>query len=297
MKKSIFILFCVQWLAVSLCAQYVDGSTMVISMDTLSYVSIDAPPVDTVVADSLVVHTSSQDTLLQWRDYRDTRKELRTGLRSERTFVRSEMHQMRDSVRKATFAEIDAMPHEIRIGWGDMMFEGLIWHETPSPNILPEDYTATYNENYRYTQHCFVEYLYHMNYWYSVGGMVDYSAVLWDAVTRDGKGQEISRQADRLFHNIVLMPIVHFSYLHSEYISLYSALGLGLNINTGTELDYRGRHTAVAPAANISLLGVRVGKKHFFGAIELGGMISLASTNEIYMLGSRIFTASIGARF
>ncbi len=275
MKKGIFILFCVQWLAISLCAQEVDS----------------------VATDSLLIQLPTRDTVLQWRDYRDTRKELRTELRSERTSVHSEVQQMRDSVRKAAFAEIDAMPHEIRIGWGDMMFEGLIWHESPAPNILPEDYTADHNENYRYTQHCFVEYLYHMNYWYSVGGMVDYSGVLWDVVTRNGKGQEVGRQADRIFHNIVLMPIVHFSYFHSEYVSLYSALGLGLNINTGTELDYKGRRTAVAPAANISLLGVRVGKQHFYGAVELGGMISLASTNEVYMLGSRIFTASVGVRF
>jgi hypothetical protein len=74
-------------------------------------------------------------------------------------------------------------------------------------------------------------------------------------------------------------------------------LGIGLNINTGSEIDYKGRRTALAPAVNISLLGVRVGHGRWFGAVELGGMISLLNTNEVYMLGSRLFTASFGCCF
>ena len=54
--------------------------------------------------------------------------------------------------------------------------------------------------------------------------------------------------------------------------------------------------TAFAPAVNISLLGMRVGKGRFFGSVEVGGMLSLMSSNEVYMLGSRIFTASVGCR-
>jgi hypothetical protein len=139
--------------------------------------------------------------------------------------------------------------------------------------------------------------MYNLNYWYSFGMLVDYSGVLWDEVTRNGKGKELSRESNRSFHNIAMIPTVRFSYFHHDYVSLYSSLGFGLNVNTGTELDMKGRKTAVSPALNITLLGVRVGKGHFYGALEVGALAALNGKDEVYMLGSRIFTASVGVRF
>ena len=60
--------------------------------------------------------------------------------------------------------------NELRIGWGDMMFETLIWHEK---TLLPGTNGDIYLKNYRYTQHWFAEYLYRGNFWFGVGGMVD----------------------------------------------------------------------------------------------------------------------------
>jgi hypothetical protein len=127
--------------------------------------------------------------------------------------------------------------------------------------------------------------------------LVDYSGVIWDEVTRNGAGKELSRELNRSFHNIAMIPTVRFSYFHHDYVSLYSSLGFGLNVNTGTELDLKGRKTAVSPALNITLLGVRVGKGHFYGALEVGALAALNGKDEVYMLGSRIFTASVGVRF
>ena len=90
---------------------------------------------------------------------------------------------------------------------------------------MPEHYQQTYNERFRYTQHLFVEYLYNISYWYSIGCMVDYSGVLWDEVTRNGQGVELNRTRNQHFSNIVIMPVISFSYFHSEYVALYSSLG------------------------------------------------------------------------
>jgi hypothetical protein len=114
-------------------------------------------------------------------------------------------------------------------------------------------------------------------------------------VVRNGQGEELSREVDRNFHNITIVPTVRFSYYHHDYVSLYSAVGVGLNVNTGTE-EIRGRTTMVSPAVNITLLGMRVGKGRFYGAVEIGGMIALNNAYEVYMMGSRLFTASIGVR-
>ena len=166
--------------------------------------------------------------------------------------------------------------NELRVGWGDMMFETLV---------------------YRYTQHWFAEYSYRVNFWFGVGGMLDYGGVYWDKVPRDAAGNELEKLYTAWFANISLMPLIRFTYYEQNFVRLYSGLGFGLNINTGTEQDYKGRETACAPVLNLTLLGVSVGNDRMFGSVELGGMFSLADKQEIYLLDSRIFTASFGVRF
>ena len=249
---------------------------------------------------SLVVDTldeSEHYRTYDWYDVRDTRDSLLRELRATRSHLRKDVRKVRDFVREDLYAMVDSIPHEVRIGWGDMLFEMLVWHESAYPTALPEQYMEVYNEQFRYTQHWFAEYMYNASYWYSLGCLVDYSGVLWDKVMRNGRGEELSRDKNHWFSNISIVPTIRFSYYRSPYVSLYSSLGVGLNINTGSELDFKGRRTAMVPVVNISLLGVRVGHGRWFGAVELGGMISLLSTNEVYMLGSRLFTASFGYCF
>ena len=217
----------------------------------------------------------------QMQDYRDS--------------MRVEIKAYRDSLREARRHAYDNMPHDVRIGWGDQLFETLMWRDRGHYSDMPGDYVDLYDENFRYTQHCFVEYMYNFNYWYALGVLVDYSGVIWDRVERNGQGEELSRELDRNFHNITFVPTVRFSYYHHDYVSLYSSLGVGLNINTGTEL-ISGHATKAAPVVNITLLGVRVGKGRFYGAVEIGAMASLNNAYEVYMFGSRLFTASIGVR-
>ena len=230
------------------------------------------------------------------RDVRAKIDSMQHVLHQHRDSARLEIKAYRDSLRDIRrHAPVD-MPHYLRVGWGDQLFETLIWRDLGHQNDLPQDYEAKYDENFRYTQHWFVEYLYRLNYRYSFGLLMDYSGVVWDNVLRNGKGEELGREANREFHNIAIVPTVRFSYKRYEYVSLYSAIGAGLNINTGTETDYKGRETVVAPAINITLLGVSVGKGRWYGALELGGMLSFNSAEEVYMLGSRIMTASVGVR-
>lgn len=217
-------------------------------------------------------------------------------LREYRSSVRHDIRDYRDSIRNVRRHTNGEMPHEVSIGWGDQAFESLIWRQQEHPTILPPEYTSIYNEDFCYTQHWFFEYRYRINYWYSFGFLVDYSGVFWNQVERDGQGTELARLENRYFHNIIAMPVVRCSYFQHDYTSLYSAIGLGVNVNTGTEIDYKGRTTAVAPAVNITLIGLRVGKGRWYGAVELGGMFSLGGINEIYMLGSRLFTLSAGVK-
>jgi hypothetical protein len=127
--------------------------------------------------------------------------------------------------------------------------------------------------------------------------MIDYSGVVWDKVQRNGIGEEIKRDKNCNFHNIAIMVTTRFTYLHSKYVLLYSGLGVGLNINTGSEIDYRDRKTALAPALNLTVLGMSVGNEKWYGAVEFGGLYSLMNIQEVYLAGSRMFTLSVGCRF
>lgn len=219
------------------------------------------------------------------------------AVREFRHSVRQDIHDYRDSVRNERSRVSKANPHEFRIGWGDQLFETLVWYNQPHSTLYPESYIGQYEEQYRYVQHWFAEYQYRVRYWFNVGAMVDYSGVLWDKVQRNGLGEEVTRDENCNFHNIAIMLTTRFTYVHSKYVSLYSGLGVGLNINTGSELDYRHRKTALAPAVNLTVLGMSVGNENWFGAVEFGGLYSLMNMHEVYLAGSRMFTLSVGCRF
>ena len=255
-------------------------------LDTLSQAE-DAVPAEVISAYS--VHYRS--------DVRNIRDSLKHAMRIARGNMHKDIRDMRDSVRDDMRERVRQFPHQLRIGWGDQMFETLVWYHQPHPTIYPESYIGQYEEDFRYVQHWFAEYQYRVKYWFNVGAMVDYSGVLWDKVRRNGKGEELDREADCSFHNIAVMLTMRFTYFHSKYVSLYSGLGAGLNINTGSELDYHDRYTACAPALNITALGMSVGNERWFGAVEFGGLYSLMNMYEVYMAGSRMFTVSVGCRF
>ena len=294
------------------CAMTVVSQNVVVLFDEEEYVEQSAS--DTLVIDSLVSDTMTMDALpsvdvesahmspalsVQYKsDVRHIRDSLKQTMRLARGVMHKNVRTMRDSVRQNLHVLAGKNPHQLRVGWGDQLFESLMWYNQLHSTIYPESFEEEeYSEEYRYLQHWFVEYQYRVRYWFNVGAMVDYSGVLWDKVTRNGKGDEVNREKDCNFHNIAIMVTTRFTYMHSKYVSLYSGLGAGLNINTGFEIDYRGRKTALAPALSLTVLGMNVGNERWFGAVEFGGLYSLMNIHEVYMAGSRMFTVSVGCRF
>ena len=190
------------------------------------------------------------------------------------------------------------MQNELRIGWGDQLFESLMWHNPTSiATTMPTDWRRTYHEDYRHMQHLWIEYQWRFYEWLSFGAMMDGSGVDWFDVTRNGAGTEIDRSGRKYFYNLVFMPTVRFTYFFHEYVNIYSGVGLGLDINGGTELDAKGKNTAVGAALNITALGISANYDRWFMAVEFGGMTALQNMNVIYMAASRMISCSIGARF
>lgn len=189
------------------------------------------------------------------------------------------------------------MRHEVRMGWGDQLFESLMWHNPLYYTRSNDSRTWLYHENYHHDQHIWAEYQYREKGWFSFGAMADISFVHWDDVTRDGRGDEISRSRGHYFYNFVLMPTIRFTYFHHEYVNLYSGLGFGMDINGGTETDGLGRKTVVGMAANITVIGISANYNRWFWTVDFGGMYALRDMNTIFMLSSRIINVGFGARF
>lgn len=202
----------------------------------------------------------------------------------------------------ATMAESraarDTLKHEVRVGWGDQLFETLVWrNQNPPGTLLPDGSAFVRNENYRYSQHIFAEYQYRFNKWFSLGGMFDGSGVTWRSNLYDKSGKFIRTDGNHNFYNLVIMPTVQFTYLYHEYVSLHSGIGVGLNINGGSEQDIYGNYTVCALAVDITYFGVTVGHGHWYGSFDLGGLYSMKGQNVVFMASSKIFRAAIGARF
>ncbi len=190
------------------------------------------------------------------------------------------------------------LKHELRIGWGDQLFERLVWQNKPYIiSIMPETFQETNPENYKYYEHVWIEYQQRHNTWFSYGGMIDFSGVGWTEVTRNGKGQIISQDPNHNFFNVVFMPTIQFTYLHHEYVNMYFGMGIGMGINTGTETNGNGKKNDVGMAVNLSVIGISANYKRWFAAFDVGGLYSIKNTNTIFLASSRILNVSLGVRF
>lgn len=199
--------------------------------------------------------------------------------------------------QSATDVVLPSARHEVRVGWGDMMFETVAFHDSPSHNwantdVISDKYLTTDLVDHRYTGHIFADYHYNVLKWLAVGGQIDFEGIFWKEVTYGKNHIQVGEAKDVKNYNVVLMPTVRFTYFHSQWVNLYSGLGIGLNI----ACDNSNQREA-AIAFNINLLSVSVGNEHWFGAVEFGLLNSLKNTNNIYMIGSRILSASVGYRF
>lgn len=194
-----------------------------------------------------------------------------------------------------TRQERDSLKHEVRLGWGDQMFESLIWQVTSPIANYPGSHLQTRSEQYTYTQHWFAEYQYRINHWLGAGLTVDGSGVLWKDVVRDGQGNA-KESSNHNFYNILILPTCRFTYYNIKYLSLYSAIGVGLDINGGTEKNVFGKKTDYSVAISLALLGISANYQRWFWTLEYGGTYALKGQNDVFLFKSRMFTLSFGVK-
>ena len=177
------------------------------------------------------------------------------------------------------------MPHQVRLGWGDMMFETMAFH----PGLAAD---GNRTHHYGYTGHIFAGYAYSFRKWVSFGAEVDFESIFWKETPCDPYWSPVGDAVSVRNYNITIMPEVRFTFYDKGWVNLYAGLGFGALVafdnNKGVE---------ASPAFNINLFGVWMGKDHWGGALELGALNALMGGDRIYMLGSRLISVSVNYRW
>ena len=183
-------------------------------------------------------------------------------------------------------AEADNPPlkqHQIRLGWGDPLFETLAFPEGVSQN---DDFTRM--DHLGYTGHIFLEYQYRFTKVFSVGLQTDFQGIFWNETPCDAFRNPLSPAVRSRNYDLSILPTLRFTCLNTRYVQLYGGLGAGLLIAFDN-----ARQCELAPVVNFTLLGVQVGRGPWSASLELGGMTALRNANTVYMLGSRLVSVSV----
>ena len=187
--------------------------------------------------------------------------------------------------------------HQVRIGWGDMLFETLVFtasptHQFVNPSELSPDYTYSEKDHFGYTGHFFAGYQYRLNKVMAVGAQVDFEGIFWQETSYDRFHTPLAATTHSRNYNLTVLPEMRFYCFSGRWINIYAGVGAG----TLFAFDTAG-NTALTPALNLNPLGIQVGYDHWWGGVELGFMAALSGGNQIYMLGSRLVSVSLNYRW
>ena len=178
-----------------------------------------------------------------------------------------------------------ANPHQVRIGWGDMLFETLAFHAGYGSDGLRKS-------GFGYTGHIFAEYRYRLTPVVGLAAKTDFEGIFWKETPCDIYRQPSGETTSSRNYNLCFIPNVQFTFLDREAVELYAGIGAGLLV----AFDNAGG-SGLAPAIDFNLIGVRFGKGPWCGAVELGGLNALTGANNIYMISSRILSVSLNYRW
>ena len=146
--------------------------------------------------------------------------------------------------------------------------------------------------SFGYTGHIFTEYRYRFTPVVGFGAQVDFESIFWKETLCDNYWKPVGDTVPVRNYNLCLIPTLQLNYFRREWVELYFGIGIGALIAFDNS-----HHVEAAPAVDMALLGIWMGKGHWGGALELGGLSAILSTDKIYMLGSRMISVSFNYRW
>ena len=181
-------------------------------------------------------------------------------------------------------------PHELRLGVGDCSIYYAQRFTTPVPPLVTPCSQEPGNSSRLslILPNIFMDYQYRVNSWLSAGVQVN---TIWDKGTDSyyNPGAKDVLLVDFTEGWIHVIPTATFTYFHSEWVNLYSGIGVGYAMQI--ESKSRTRNVWHTFTAQATLLGISVGKNHWFGSFEAGALFTGRSFPD------RCFTFSVGYRF
>ena len=170
-------------------------------------------------------------------------------------------------------------PHELRLGVGDC---SIYYAQRYSPK-------ASYVDARVFDlilPNIFVEYQYRVNSWLSAGLQVNAIGDVYSDITVGSWELAIATYSEGWVH---VIPTATFTYFHRDWVNLYSGIGVGYAMQLETKGKTRNIwHTFAAQA---TLLGISVGRDHWFGTFEAGALFTGRSFPD------RCFNFAVGYRF
>ena len=172
-------------------------------------------------------------------------------------------------------------PHELRIGVGDCSIY-YAQRYSPKPNHVGSRKFDVILPN------IFMDYQYRVNSWFAAGVQVN---TIWDKGTdySYNRGANDFQLIDFTEGWLHVIPSATFTYFSREWVNLYSGIGVGYAMQIETK--NRTRNIWHTFAAQATLLGISVGKNHWFGSFEVGALFTGRSFPD------RCFSFSVGYRF
>lgn len=182
--------------------------------------------------------------------------------------------------------------HSVRLGWGDMLFETLAFHASAPGTFdsasLPAGFRSTGTFGHGYTGHIFADYMYSFTDVVSAGVQTDFEGIFWKKGVRDASGTLIGEPTKVNNYNLCILPSVRFTFFRSEWVDIYSGLSIGLLMAFDNQKQFE-----LAPAFNLNLVGMKVGKGQWSGTAEIGLLNALKGANDVYMFASRLFSVGV----
>ena len=181
-------------------------------------------------------------------------------------------------------------PHELRIGLGDCSIYYAQRYSTPvPPPVVPGAEEIGDSRHFDLIlPNIFIDYQYRVNSWFAAGVQVN---TIWDKGTDPhyNPGAKDFLLVDFTEGWLHVIPSATFTYFSKEWVNLYSGIGVGYAMQIESKNTTRNIwHTFAAQA---TLLGISVGKNHWFGSFEAGALFTGRSFPD------RCFTFSVGYRF
>lgn len=181
-------------------------------------------------------------------------------------------------------------PHELRIGVGDCSIYYAQRYSTPvPPPVVPGAEEIGDSRHFDLIlPNIFIDYQYRVNSWFAAGVQVN---TIWDKGTdySYNRGANDFQLIDFTEGWLHVIPSATFTYFHRNWVNLYSGIGVGYAMQLETKGDTRNVwHTFAAQA---TLLGISVGKNHWFGTFEAGALFTGRSMPD------RCFNFAVGYRF